>query len=83
MNQTVTILLIDVLILFTGILTEGNPDDLNTGSVKNYGVSTKFAGVIYSTIFLLCILVHLVILFRNTYKSIKLMMLRTYHRIKQ
>ena len=39
MNQAVAILLIDVMILFTAVLNEGNPDDLNFGSVYDKKLS--------------------------------------------
>ena len=35
MNQAIPILLLDVMILFTPLLNEGNPDDLNPGSVSD------------------------------------------------
>ena len=35
MNQTIAILLLDVMILFTPLLNDGNPDDHNLGSVSD------------------------------------------------
>ena len=39
MNLASAIFLIDVMVLFTGLLNKGNPDDKNFGSVRNYEIS--------------------------------------------
>ena len=72
--------MIDVMILFTGIINSGNPDDLNSGSVTNYNTSIEVASILYIAIFCVCIGVHLTILLAGTLKDIKKIVRRSYVR---
>ena len=78
MNLTFAILLIDVMILFTGLLNQGNPDDKNFGSVRNYKISEDMTDTFYVLIFSLGITIHLIILLKGIIRGIKLICKRTY-----
>ena len=62
MNLAFAIFLIDVMILFTGLLNQGNPDDENFGSVRNFKISEEMTDTFYVLIFSLGIITHLIIL---------------------
>ena len=73
MNQTVTIFLINVMILFSEVISQGNPDDANFGNIKDYDLSREWAGMLYIIIFCTLIGVHLLILLAGTFRDVKLL----------
>ena len=82
MNQTMSVLLIDVMLLFTDLMNSGNPDDKNMGSVQNIDKAINVASWLFVIIFGTCILVHLFFILKSTLHQLKLVLQREYKYIK-
>ena len=78
MNLTSAIFLIDIMVLFSGLLNQGNPDDQNFGSVRDYKISVEMTDILYVLIFAVCISIHLFILLARTFKGFRLICKKAY-----
>ena len=62
MNEGTNIILLDVFVVLTNVLNDGNVNDLNGGSVIDLPLQKERMATIYITVFVANVVVHLALL---------------------